>query len=168
MSVYSGFSTRKLETMYGKLTAELISLLVRKVVSTLDYSELPDLEWHHKFNSVCRQMHQLEAKKYHPPKFSPLCREVHDFYKESQQRYHFQFEPVPISYMLKPGSLQMTPDRSSNQSAHSSERFRLQSSIPVEFTRKRRSYRMKSKRRLLSIPHQSDSLKEKVLQHVFP
>ena len=35
MSVYSGFSTRKLEKDYGNLTSGLISLLHYKVISAL-------------------------------------------------------------------------------------------------------------------------------------
>lgn len=73
MSVYSGFSTRKLEKVYGNLTCSLISLLSYKVMSAYKDWKVNEKNWIIKFMQVHSQLAKLESNKHLPPKISVLC-----------------------------------------------------------------------------------------------
>jgi len=73
MSVYSGFSTRKLEKDYGNLTCSLISLLSYKVISAYKEWKVNEENWVLKFMQVHSQLAKLELNKHLPPKISVLC-----------------------------------------------------------------------------------------------
>ena len=82
MLVYSGFSSRRHETLYGRLTEDLLSMLTWRVMCALNKEEVNEDEWGLKFMSLFNQMARLEQRKYHPPKFSNICTDIHSHFAE--------------------------------------------------------------------------------------
>jgi hypothetical protein len=73
MSVYSGFSTRKLETDYGVLTSSLISLLHYKVLNSFKRTQIDEDRWAKALLQTHASLAKIELHKHLPPKFSRLC-----------------------------------------------------------------------------------------------
>jgi hypothetical protein len=82
MSVYSGFSTRKLEKDYGTLTSSLISLLAYKLISIYKDVQVNEENWVLKFLNIHSQLAKLENNKHLPPKFSPICDDLVRYFNE--------------------------------------------------------------------------------------
>ena len=82
MSVYSGFSSRKHESLYGRLTEDLLSILTWRAMCALKGEEVDEDEWGLKFMSIHSQMARLEQRKYHPPKFSSICTDINTHFAD--------------------------------------------------------------------------------------
>lgn len=104
MSVYSGFSTRKLENDYGNLTSALISLLHYKVINEIKGLIINQEQWTSKFVQIHSQMARLELNKHLPPKFSVLCNELAFMFGENINVINYKTPEVsrPVSLVPPP------------------------------------------------------------------
>ena len=104
MSVYSGFSTRKLEKDYGTLTCTLISLLAYKLISIYKELKVNEENWVLRFIQVHSQMAKLENCKHLPPKISPVCDDLVRFFNEKFSFPSLQQSPslVPVKSFRLP------------------------------------------------------------------
>jgi hypothetical protein len=96
MSVYSGFSTRVLETKYGKLCEMLIGLLSNKVLRTLKGEKSDDNQFSKQLTSLYLKLTKLESIKYLPPKLSVGCNELADYCNSN-----YDFSPSSSSSILE-------------------------------------------------------------------
>jgi hypothetical protein len=78
MSVYSGFATRAQETVYCRLSEQLVSLLQAQVLFILKGKQ-PQVTFCQEFLGLVKEMAELETFKYLPPKLSECCRELNHF-----------------------------------------------------------------------------------------
>ena len=70
MSIYSGFSTRNQETIYGKLCEDLVATLASRVLKALKAESVDDTAFSRAIVSIYSKMGKLELHKYLPPKIS--------------------------------------------------------------------------------------------------
>lgn len=73
MSIYSGFSTRNQETLYGKLCEELVIMLANRVMKAMKNELADDTAFSQTLISIYTKMSKLELHKYLPPKLSQCC-----------------------------------------------------------------------------------------------
>ena len=102
MSVYSGFSTRKLEKDYGSLTCELISLLHYKIICEIKGQSINQDQWSSKFVQIHSQMARMELNKHLPPKFSVLCNELAVMFGESTTASYTKMPEISRPVSLVP------------------------------------------------------------------
>ena len=73
MSIYSGFSTRQQENIYGKLCEDLITVLATRVLKALKSEPVDDTIFSRTLVSIYSKMGKMELHKYLPPKLSQSC-----------------------------------------------------------------------------------------------
>ena len=73
MSIYSGFSTRNQESIYGKLCEELVTVLANRVMKVLKGQTVDEAGFVRSLVLICAKMEKLELHKYLPPKLSLCC-----------------------------------------------------------------------------------------------
>lgn len=80
MSIYSGFATRNLETLYNKHLANLVYLLQSHLCALLSknfYSETINLEsWGNSYSRTIHSMLKLEQQKHLEPSFTNYCQDL--------------------------------------------------------------------------------------------
>lgn len=76
MSIYSGFSTRNQETIYGKLCEDLVIILANRVLKALKAEAVDDSSFSKTLISIYTKMGKLELHKYLPPKLSQCCNKL--------------------------------------------------------------------------------------------
>jgi hypothetical protein len=81
MSVYSGFATRKLETIYNQGVCRLISLLQQSLISLIqegnkNLEKIDVQRLSISFQKIYRSLKSLEQQKHHEPKFSIYCEKL--------------------------------------------------------------------------------------------
>ena len=76
MSIYSGFSTRNQESLYGKLCEDLVTVLANRVLKALKSESVDDSVFSRTLVSIYTKMGKLELHKYLPPKLSMSCNKL--------------------------------------------------------------------------------------------
>ncbi|CAD8063671.1 unnamed protein product [Paramecium sonneborni] len=77
MSVYSGFSTRALESEYNQCILQLITILAKRCALALQIQQLQDdTKFTGNFGKLYGQIKKLEECKYAPPKYSVVLKEL--------------------------------------------------------------------------------------------
>lgn len=121
MSIYSGFSTRNQESLYGKLCEDLISTLAARVLKALKSEPTDDTYFSRTIVSIYTKMGKLELHKYLPPKLSQSCTKLAVFcatiYPFSQTDSLESFSPPRNNYELplileEPKTSHRRPNRS--------------------------------------------------------
>ena len=79
MSIYNGFSTRKLETSYNKSLFNMMFLLQRAVFKVLSGEDIEQTFPAH-FMKQFKRMYVMEDQKYLPPKYSYALKDLAKYY----------------------------------------------------------------------------------------
>ncbi|CAD8067593.1 unnamed protein product [Paramecium sonneborni] len=96
MSVYSGFSTRALESEYNQCVLQLITILAKRCALALQIQQLQDdTKFAGNFGKLYGQIKKLEECKYAPPKYSVALKEL------SEQIGIIQFKQTLIPQQCK-------------------------------------------------------------------
>ncbi|KAL4490776.1 hypothetical protein ABPG72_021830 [Tetrahymena utriculariae] len=87
MTIHSGFATRQQETNYNKCVEALVVVLFKRVVKVYTKEECEEEQFKQYLIKILSCMHELEAHKYAPPKYSKrsdfLCQILQIDYKSS-------------------------------------------------------------------------------------
>jgi hypothetical protein len=82
MSIYSGFSTRSLETSYNNVLFESVLLMQAFILEVLRKKrEILDIHWSQQFCSSFEKLKKLEKQKYLIPYFSDGLKDLHGIVK---------------------------------------------------------------------------------------
>jgi hypothetical protein len=122
MSIYSGFSTRNQETLYGKLCEDLVVILANRVLKALKSEAVDDSIFSKTLVSIYTKMGKLELHKYLPPKLSNCCTKLAVYctsmFSLSGTESISSFSPSRMEYELpaiheEPKSFKQRPAKSS-------------------------------------------------------
>ncbi|EAR94856.2 hypothetical protein TTHERM_00717820 (macronuclear) [Tetrahymena thermophila SB210] len=87
MTIHSGFATRQQETNYNKCVEALVVVLFKRVIKVYTKEECDEEQFKQYLIKILSCMHELEANKYAPPKYSKrsdyLCQILQIDYKSS-------------------------------------------------------------------------------------
>lgn len=84
MSIYSGFSTRILESAYNQYVCELIALMQNFIVDLLKVQKpLTFHQFSEDFNKVFHRLTKLEKQKHLQPNFSLYMQDLESFIKNT-------------------------------------------------------------------------------------
>lgn len=127
MSVYSGFATRQLETVYNTTVCHMLKTLQKFVLATLN-SEPIDLDkWNSSFTKHFRYLCRLEDRKHLQPKYSNYCIDLAQFLeiKEALNSPHNQtlLNDTP-THLINTNELHKTDDKNTSQSSETENKVR--------------------------------------------
>lgn len=168
MSVYSGFSTRKLEKDYGTLTCTLISLLAYKLISIYKELKVNEENWVLRLVQVHSQMAKLENCKHLPPKISPICDDLVRFFNEKFSFPSLQQPPclAPVRSFRLP-EIKRGRDFSLETFARGEERGRVQRASMAPSPKQLKSgYYERALEKYFDLTQQYDRVDDKMIEDV--
>lgn len=96
MSIYSGFSTRSLESAYNSFLYEAINLLQSLILEHLRSKKYQESSiWCETFSNTFSKLSKLEKKKHLQPNFSSAMKDL-DSYIKSLGNYTIYEKPIKI------------------------------------------------------------------------
>ncbi|OMJ76771.1 hypothetical protein SteCoe_23784 [Stentor coeruleus] len=174
MSVYSGFSTRKLEQDYGNLTSSLISLLNYKVLSSYQGIRVNEKVWINKFLNIHSELAKIEINKHLPPKFSGICDDLVMLLTEGSSIVSHKTPEVsrPVSFLsssvrfpelskIRERSVEIKPKKTNSRL----KKYRV--SMDPSPRRLKSDYYEKALEKYFSLAHHYDKVDEDMMRDIY-
>ncbi|KAM3134853.1 hypothetical protein pb186bvf_013022 [Paramecium bursaria] len=110
MSVYSGFSSKQLETQYNKLIVSLIKVLQRRILKFYKQEEADEIAFKQIITDTKTKLNQMEQSKYCQPYISEYLQDISECLK-------IDFLPIKNNFENKTTFITGSENQASNHSS---------------------------------------------------